>query len=131
MLLSEARGKWLVLYFYPKDETPGCIAEARGFRDEIPNFGELNAEVVGVSVQNHDSHCAFAEHHRLNFRLLADTDKKIAKAYRALGLLGLARRVTYLIDPDGVIRDAYRSEVSPKSHVTHALMRIRELRDVG
>ena len=125
--LASLRGRWVVLYFYPKDETKGCTAEACTFRDNLQSLAELGAEVVGVSVQDVDSHREFAAHHRLNFRLVADPDKRITKSYAALGFLGVARRVTYLIDPAGRIRDAYRSEVDPKGHVDHAKGRLREL----
>ena len=125
--LSALRGRWVVLYFYPKDETVGCTAEACAFRDNLDSIAGLGAEVLGVSVQGQDSHRRFAEHRRLNFRLIADADKRISRAYGALGLLGLARRVTYLIDPDGRIRDVHRSELDPKGHVEHVRRRLQEL----
>ena len=125
--LSSLRGSWVVLYFYPKDETVGCTAEACAFRDNLEAIADLGAVVVGVSVQDAASHRDFAAHHRLNFGLVADPDKRIAKAYDALGFLGVARRITYLIDPEGRIRDAYRSEVDPKGHVDHARQRLRDL----
>ena len=124
--LAEERGRWVVLYFYPKDETLGCTAEACAFRDAMESLETSRAEVVGVSTQSQESHRTFSEHHRLGFRLIADPDKRIAKAYDALGFLGLAQRVTYLIDPEGQIRDAYRSEMSPTSHVDHVRSRLRE-----
>ena len=126
--LSDLRGRWVVLYFYPKDETMGCTAEACAFRDDLSALREMDAEVVGVSVQDAASHRLFAEKHSIPFRLVADPGKRIAKAYEALGFLGLARRVTYLIDSEGVIRDAYRSEMAPTSHVDHAKERLRDLR---
>jgi len=125
--LAEERGRWVVLYFYPMDESPGCTAEACAFRDTMESPETSRAEVVGVSPQSEESHRTFSEHHRLGFRLIADPDKRIAKAYDAVGFLGLAQRVTYLIDPEGQIRDAYRSEVSPTSHVDHVRSRLREL----
>lgn len=118
--LMDLRGRWVVLYFYPKDETIGCTREACAFRDDLDAFTALGAEVVGVSVQDMDSHRQFAEHHGLRFRLIADPDKRISRTYDALGLLGLARRVTYVINPEGQIRDAYRSEAAPTSHVQRA-----------
>lgn len=126
--LEELRGRWVVLYFYPKDETVGCTREACAFRDGLEAFRGMDAEVVGVSTQDVESHRRFAERHRLPFRLLADPDKRIARAYGTLGLLGLSRRVTYLIDPEGRVRDAYRSELQPTSHVDRARDRVRELR---
>ncbi len=126
--LEDLRGRWVVLYFYPKDETVGCTREACAFRDGLEAFRDMDAEVVGVSTQDVESHRRFAERHRLPFRLLADPDKRIARAYGTLGLLGLSRRVTYLIDPEGRVRDAYRSELQPTSHVDRARDRVRELR---
>ena len=125
--LSSLRGRWAILYFYPKDETTGCTAEACTFRDNMDAFRELGAEVVGVSVQDRTSHETFAKHHGLNFRLIADPDKRITRAYEALGFLGVAKRVTYVIDPHGTVRDAYRSEIDPKGHVEHARRTLREL----
>ncbi|HEV8595198.1 MAG TPA: peroxiredoxin [Thermoplasmata archaeon] len=125
--LSGLRGTWVVLYFYPKDETVGCTAEACTFRDNLEAIQGLGAAVVGVSVQDVESHRQFAAHHRLNFRLVADPDKHVTRSYGALGILGVAKRVTYLIDPQGNIRDAYRSEINPTSHVEHARQRLREL----
>ena len=125
--LSSLRGRWTILYFYPKDETTGCTAEACLFRDQMEAFRDLGAEVVGVSVQDQASHEAFAKHHGLNFRLVADPDKRITRAYEALGFLGVAKRATYVIDPGGTIRDAYRSEIDPRGHVEHARQKLREL----
>lgn len=118
--LRDLRGKWVVLYFYPKDETTGCTAEACSFRDTATGFEALGAEVVGVSTQSVESHRAFAEKHALTFRLLADEEGRISRLYEALGILGLSRRVTYLIDPEGRVMDAHRSEVRPRSHVEWA-----------
>ena len=101
--------------------------EACTFRDNMDALRDLGAEVVGVSVQDQGSHEKFASHHRLNFRLIADADKQITRVYEALGFLGVAKRVTYVIDPDGTIRDAYRSEIDPKGHVEHARRKLREL----
>ena len=125
--LSGLHGRWVVLYFYPKDETTGCTAEACMFRDHLQSIADLGAEVVGVSVQDRASHRQFASNHRLNFRLVADPEKGITRAYDALGFLGVARRITYIIDPAGRIRDAHRSELDPKGHVAHAEARLREL----
>lgn len=129
--LSSLRGRWTVLYFYPKDETMGCTAEACAFRDNLGDLVSEGAEVVGVSTQDQASHRAFASHHGLTFRLVADPDRRIAKAYDTLGILGLSRRITYLIDPSGTIRDAYRSELDPRSHVERMKERLRVLRQAG
>lgn len=126
--LAELRGHWVVLYLYAKDDTPGCTVEACAFRDQLEAFAKLGVEVVGISTQDADSHRRFAEKHGIAFRLVADADKRVARAYDALGILGLARRTTYLVDPDGVIRDAYRSELDPASHVAHAKEALAKLR---
>lgn len=99
--LAEFRGRHLVLYFYPVDDTPGCTAEACGFRDSAGELARAGVQVVGVSTQDAASHARFAGKLRLAFPLLADTDKRICKAYGALGLLGVAKRVTFLVGPDG------------------------------
>ncbi len=117
--LEDHRGSWIVLYFYPKDETVGCTAEACAFRDSMEELTSLGVKVVGVSTQSSRSHRSFAERHDLNFTLLADEEKGVSRLYDALGILGLSRRITYIIDPEGQIADVYRSEVRPKSHVEH------------
>ncbi len=115
--LKDYRGKWVVLYFYPKDETPGCTAEACAFRDSMDEFRSRGVEVVGISTQSVDSHRAFAANHDVNFPLLADEDREVSRLYGTLGILGVSRRVTYIVNPDGHIVDVYRSEVRPRSHV--------------
>ncbi len=127
--LRDHRGSWIVLYFYPKDETMGCTAEACAFRDSMEELTSLGVEVVGVSTQSVDSHHAFSTKHGLNFRLLADEDKRVSRLYDALGILGLDRRVTYVMDPEGRVADAYRSEVRPTSHVAHVRGVINTLRE--
>ncbi|HKZ48457.1 MAG TPA: peroxiredoxin [Thermoplasmata archaeon] len=126
--LADLRGRWVVLYFYPADETYGCTREACAFRDNMEDLAKEGAEVVGVSVQDQESHKRFAEHHALRFRLLADPGKRICRTYEALGFLGVAKRITYLIDPEGRIRFAYRSEIDPVSHVERVKGRLREMR---
>ncbi len=118
--LPDLRGSWVVLYFYPKDETTGCTAEACTFRDEMADFMELGAKVVGVSTQGVESHRSFADHHSLNFTLVADEEKVVSHLYETVGILGVNRRVTYLIDPEGQIAGVYRSEARPRSHVEWA-----------
>ncbi len=116
--LSAYRGKWVVLYFYPKDDTPGCTTEACQFRDDYFHAKKLGAEILGVSIDNTDSHAAFAKKYSLPFPLLADTDGAVAKQYGALwGVrpLRFARRHTFLIDPQGKIAKIYRS-VDPDTH---------------
>lgn len=103
--LLDYKGKWLVLYFYPRDNTFGCTKEACSFRDELSDLKALNAEVVGVSVDNIESHKAFAEAHKLSFPLLADTKKTMSRDYGVLTPMGFANRVTFFIDPNGEIKD--------------------------
>ena len=110
--LREYRGKWLVLYFYPKDDTPGCTQEACAFRDDLSRITELGAQVVGVSVDDTDSHAEFAKKYHLPFPLLADKTTETAARYGALmdlWLIKFARRYTFLIDPQGNISKVYLS----------------------
>lgn len=115
--LSDYAGKWLVLYFYPKDDTPGCTKEACHFRDDFIQLEKLGATVVGVSVDDTGSHAKFAEKYRLPFTLLSDTDGAVAKSYGALNDLGvakIAKRYTFLIDPQGNIAKVYLSVETSK-----------------
>ncbi len=108
--LKEFTGKWLVLYFYPKDDTPGCTQEACRFRDDRQLLADLGAEVVGISVDDSDSHAAFARKYRLPFTLLADESGEVAARYRCLldfGFFRIARRYTFLVDPQGKVAKVY------------------------
>jgi peroxiredoxin Q/BCP len=110
--LAEFRGKWLALYFYPRDDTPGCTRQACAFRDDWSRLAALGAQVVGVSVDDVESHLDFAKEHRLPFPLLADKGGVVAARYgslRDLGLIKFARRNTFLIDPQGRIAQVYLS----------------------
>jgi peroxiredoxin Q/BCP len=110
--LKEFQGKWLVLYFYPKDDTPGCTQEACAFRDDLRQLSELGAQVVGVSVDDSSSHAEFAKKYHLPFPLLADKTTETAARYGALmnlGILKVARRYTFLIDPQGKVSKVYLS----------------------
>jgi peroxiredoxin Q/BCP len=121
--LADWRGTWLVLYFYPRDDTPGCTVEARGFRDAIGKFAALKAAVVGVSVDSAKSHRAFAQEQGLPFPLLVDVGGVVARSYGSLtnlGILKFAKRHTFLIDPDGRIARIYR-DVQPASHAAELL----------
>lgn len=116
--LSDYTGKWLVLYFYPKDDTPGCTREACNFRDDIYQLRATNAEVLGVSTDNVDSHAEFAKKYSLPFTLLADKDAIVAKTYNAawkVGPFSIARRHSFIISPEGRIAKIYR-KVDPKKH---------------
>jgi len=110
--LSDFSGQWVVLYFYPKDDTPGCTKEACSFRDDLTTLEKLGAKVVGVSVDDSDSHSKFSSKYHLPFPLLADADGKVADSYGALTnllLLKIAKRYTFLIDPKGKIAKVYLS----------------------
>jgi len=110
--LADFRGKWLALYFYPKDDTPGCTKQACAFRDDLHKLTDLGAEVVGVSVDNTNSHAHFAKKYHLQFPLLADNQAEVAMRYHSLinlGLIKFARRNTFLIDPQGNIARIYLS----------------------
>ena len=123
--LADYAGRPVVLYFYPADMTTGCTMEACAFRDEQDEFQDLGAVVLGVSTQDEASHREFRGKHNLNFPLIADPSKEICRAYNALGLLGMAKRVTYVIGPDGTIVDSFKS-INPKPHVERALQVLRE-----
>ena len=128
--LDEYKGKWLTLYFYPKDQTPGCTTEACEFRDNIFAFRDANAVIVGISVDDVESHKKFESKHGLPFTLLADPSKETAKAYGVLkkfmGLTELASRETFLIDPTGRIVKIYR-DVNPKEHSGEVLTDIKAM----
>ena len=103
--LADYRGKKnVILYFYPKDDTPGCTKEACAFRDDISAFRTADVEILGVSTDSVSSHQAFVQKYQLNFPLLADEKKEVAQRYGALNDKGTANRMTYLIDKGGVIR---------------------------
>lgn len=127
--LEDYREQWVVLYFYPKDETPGCTTEACEFRDNIFAYRELNSQILGVSLDDVESHKAFAENHGLPFPLLADVDGNTATAYgvktRMFGMT-VAKRQTFIIGPDGTIAKHYE-KVKPAEHSEQVLAALREL----
>lgn len=121
--LKDYRGKWVVLYFYPKDQTPGCSREAHNFQVDQPKYAERNAVVLGVSLDSVESHKKFCTKEGLNFKLLADTDKRVSDAYGSLTNLGVVKfsaRNTFLIDPTGKIAKVYMS-VNPSKHSEEVL----------
>jgi len=124
--LAELRGRPVVVYFYPKDDTPGCTVEAQGIRDEWEALKQSRAVVLGVSTDDNDSHKAFAEKHSLPFPLLPDTDHTIARAFGVPVRLGFAKRVTFVIDEQGKIAKVF-PEVSPKEHAQEVLAALRSL----
>jgi peroxiredoxin Q/BCP len=117
--LSDFAGKTVVLYFYPKDDTPGCTKQACSFRDSISEYQNKDAVVLGVSVDDEASHQQFTQKYNLNFPLLADTDKKLIKAYDVDGG-GYAKRVTYVIDGNGKIIHV-DSSVNTATHASDVL----------
>jgi peroxiredoxin Q/BCP len=124
--LADFRGRPVVLYFYPKDDTPGCTKEACSFRDQYQDFRDAGAEVIGVSSDSSDSHRRFAERHRLPFTLLADQGGKVRKLYGVPATLGLLPgRVTFVIDAEGVVRHAFNSQLAATRHVGEALDALR------
>lgn len=127
--LEDYRDQWVVLYFYPKDETPGCTTEACEFRDNIFAFRDLNAQILGVSLDDVESHKAFAENHGLPFPLLADEEGTASSAYgvktRKFGMT-IAKRQTFLIGPDGTIAIHYE-KVDPSEHSKQVLADLEEL----
>ena len=131
--LEDYRDQWVVLYFYPKDETPGCITEACEFRDRIFDFRKANAQILGVSLDDVESHQKFAENYDLPVPLLADVAGKTAHAYgvrtRMIGMQ-IAKRETFLIDPDGNLVKHYRN-VKPATHSAEVLADLKALSAVG
>ena len=124
--LDSFKGKWVVLYFYPKDMTPGCTVEAHNFQRDLAQFEAKNAVIVGVSVDSPDSHKQFCTKEGLTFRLLADPEHKVVDAYGSLGHFGpmtIANRNTFLIDPAGKIVKVW-TKVDPKVHSGEVLAAI-------
>ncbi len=118
--LGQYLGQWVLVYFYPQDDTSGCTAEACGIRDNLPKFKEMSAVVLGISGDTVDSHKQFAQKYGLPFTLLADPEKQVIEAYGAKSENGTARRVSYLINPEGVIAKAY-DNVIPEKHAEEVL----------
>jgi peroxiredoxin Q/BCP len=127
--LQQFRGQHtVVLFFYPKDESPVCTAEACAFRDAYEDFVTAGAVVIGISQDSSDSHAKFAQHHGLPFRLIADSDGAIRKAFGVpKSLVLLPGRVTYVIDRQGIVRHVFSSQFLADRHVSEALKCVREL----
>ena len=127
--LDQAKGKWVVLYFYPKDFTSGCTAEAQNFQRDLAAYEKKNAVIFGVSVDTVDSHKGFCAKEGLNFKLLSDTDAAVTKAYGSAMTYNdrtLSARNTFLIDPSGVIRKVYL-KVNPQTHSGDVLADLAQL----
>jgi thioredoxin-dependent peroxiredoxin len=127
--LDQFKGKWVVLYFYPKDFTSGCTIEAHNFQRDLDKYTPLNAVILGVSVDNVDSHKSFCTKEGLNFKLLADSNHAVVEKYGSImeyNGMTLAARNTFLIDPTGVIRKVYL-KVSPQGHSEQVLADLQQL----
>ncbi|MBN2135647.1 MAG: thioredoxin-dependent thiol peroxidase [Acidobacteria bacterium] len=121
--LADYKGKWVIVYFYPKDNTPGCTVEAREFTKSVDDFSQLDAEIIGISADSPESHMKFTNKHDLKLTLLSDQDHKVMEDYGAWGIKKMYGkeywgiiRSTFLIDPDGKIAEAWYS-VKVKGHV--------------
>ncbi|MBW4556249.1 MAG: thioredoxin-dependent thiol peroxidase [Trichormus sp. ATA11-4-KO1] len=131
--LSDFSGQWIVLYFYPKDDTPGCTTEAKDFSELYPDFSTLGAKILGVSPDSGKAHCKFIDKHNLSITLLSDPEHHLIEAYGAWRLkkfmgkeyMGVARS-TFLISPDGIIADIWPN-VKTKGHAQAVLTKLQEL----
>lgn len=127
--LDDYRGRWIVLYFYPKDDTPGCTTEACNFRDDLPKLRALGVQLLGISIDKTQSHADFAKKYSLPFPLLADEGGTVARLYGSLWSLGpikFAKRHTFIIDPNGKIARVYR-DVKPEEHSRQVMQDLRAL----
>jgi peroxiredoxin Q/BCP len=127
--LHDFKGKWVVLYFYPKDMTSGCTIEAHNFQRDLEKYSALNAVILGVSMQSEKSHQEFCAKESLTFKLLADTNKEVSGRYDSVmnfGVMQLSARHTFLIDPNGVVRKVW-TDVDVKKHSDDVLAAIGEL----
>ncbi|QIR40144.1 peroxiredoxin [Tolypothrix sp. PCC 7910] len=123
--LSDLRGKWVVLYFYPKDFTSGCTIEARRFQQDLPKYLAQNTQIIGVSADDVDSHTEFCDSEGLKFPLLADTTGAVSRAYGSwIGYVSM--RHSFIIDPDGILRETF-VKVNPNIHSAEVLARLEEL----
>ena len=123
--LADFRGKWVVLYFYPKDFTSGCTIEARRFQQDLPKYIEKNTEIIGISADDIDSHAEFCDSEGLKFPLLADTKGEVSKAYGYwIGVFSM--RHSFIIDPQGILRATFVG-VNPSIHSTEVLAKLTKL----
>lgn len=131
--LKEYQGKWLVLYFYPKDDTPGCTTEALNFTKDYKTIEEMGAEVIGASLDDIESHKKFADKYDIPFTLLADKDEIMATAYdvvKNIPLMHYAKRQTFIIDPNGVVAKFYK-DVTASSHSSEVINDLSELINIA
>ena len=131
--LHDFKGQWVVLYFYPKDFTSGCTVEAHNFQRDQAQYDAKNVAIIGVSMQDTDSHQKFCTKEGLTFKLLADTDSHVSTAYDSvmnLGVTKLSARHTFLIDPNGMVQKVY-TDVKPEKHSAEVLAALDELQKNG
>lgn len=127
--LSDLRGQWVVLYFYPKDFTAGCTLEARRFQQDLPKYLQKNTQIIGISADSVNSHAEFCDSEGLKFPLLADPSGEVSQAYGSwMGFISL--RHTFVIDPNGILRETF-VKVNPAIHSTEVLGRIDELQSTS
>ena len=125
--LSELRGRWVIIYFFPKAFTPGCTRETQAFASSWNRFKELGVEVLGISRDDSATLARFAKAEGANFKLISDADGSIARSFNVLGMLGMADRVTFIVDPEGKIASIIRGfSVRPDQHPNAALRAISE-----
>jgi peroxiredoxin Q/BCP len=127
--LNEYKGKWLIVYFYPKDDTPGCTTEAKNFTEDYNEITQLGAVIIGVSMDDIESHKEFSEKYNIPFTLLADKDGIMSEDYSVISRLPLfnhAKRQTFIINPDGIISKHYE-EVTPDTHSEDVIESLKEL----
>ena len=127
--LDNYKGQWVVLFFYPKDQTPGCTTEACNFRDNIFEFQKLNTQILGVSLDDIESHQAFSEKYSLPYPILADVNKECATEYGVLGkfmMMTIAKRQSFLINPEGQIVKHYK-KVDPDTHTKEVIIDLKQL----
>lgn len=122
--LSDYLGQWVLIYFYPKDDTPGCTIEACSIQDNLPKFDELKIKVLGISADPVSSHQKFAQKYELNFTLLSDNKKEAINKYEASGIF--TKRISYLVDPQGQIFKAYEN-VNPETHAAEVLEDLKKV----
>ena len=127
--LDNYKGQWVILFFYPKDQTPGCTTEACNFRDNIFEFQKLNTQILGVSLDDIESHQAFSEKYSLPYPILADVNKECATEYGVLGkfmMMTIAKRQSFLINPEGQIVKHYK-KVDPDTHTKEVIIDLKQL----
>ena len=127
--LSDFRGQWLVVYFYPKDFTSGCTIEARRFQQDLPKYLAKNTQILGISADDIDSHAEFCDSEGLKFPLLADTDGKVSKAYGSW-MSFISARHSFIIDPKGILRETF-VKINPAIHSQEVFARLGELQAEG